>query len=141
MGTKAINKSMTRMQDGTFLKPAAVHGTDCRQISKLLSRVGDKWSMLIIGYLGQGKLRFSDLRRMIGGISQKMLTSSLRNLERDGFVSRTVYPTSPPRVDYELTDLGRELVVPVEGLANWTRANVHRIEAARQAYDVSIGKG
>ena len=89
MGTKAINKSITRMQDGTFLKPAEVHGTDCRQISKLLSRVGDKWSMLIIGYLGRGKSRFSDLRRMIGGISQKMLTSSLRNLERDGFVSRT----------------------------------------------------
>tara|TARA_R110002126_G_scaffold291804_1_gene459453 strand:- start:81151 stop:81471 length:321 start_codon:yes stop_codon:yes gene_type:complete len=102
----------------------------------MLSRIGDKWSMLVVTYLGEGGMRFSELRRGIGNISQKMLTTSLRNLERDGFVKRTVLPTSPPRVDYELTDLGRELLVPVAGLADWTRENVHRIETARKQYDL-----
>lgn len=118
------------------MKPASFHETeDCRAISELLSRVGDKWSMLIVTSLGRGKMRFSDLRRVIGGISQKMLTSSLRNLERDGFVARTVRDTRPPQVDYELTDLGHALLVPVAGLADWTRANQHRIEAARRVFD------
>jgi len=119
------------------LKPAHIAETeDCRQISQMLSRVGDKWSMLVVTYLGEEGMRFSELRRGIGNISQKMLTTSLRNLERDGFVKRTVLPTSPPRVDYELTDLGRELLVPVAGLADWTRENVHRIETARKEYDL-----
>ncbi len=118
------------------MKPGRIHETeDCRAISELLSRVGDKWSMLIVTGLGRGKMRFSDLRRMIGGISQKMLTSSLRNLERDGFVARTVRDTRPPQVDYELTELGHALLVPVAGLADWTRANQHRIEAARRVFD------
>ena len=82
-------------------------------------------------------LHFSELQRRIGGISQKMLTATLRNLERDGFVSRTVEPTSPPRVSYELTGLGHELLVPVTGLAEWTRANIGRIEAARRTFDRS----
>tara|TARA_R110000751_G_scaffold189187_2_gene295165 strand:+ start:29874 stop:30245 length:372 start_codon:yes stop_codon:yes gene_type:complete len=119
------------------LKPAHIAETeDCQQISQMLSRIGDKWSMLVVTYLGEGGMRFSELRRGIGNISQKMLTTSLRNLERDGFVKRTVLPTSPPRVDYELTDLGRELLVPVAGLADWTRENVHRIETARKQYDL-----
>ena len=119
------------------MKPAHIAETeDCRQISQMLSRVGDKWSMLVVTYLGEEGMRFSELRRGIGNISQKMLTTSLRNLERDGFVKRTVLPTSPPRVDYELTDLGRELLVPVAGLADWTRENVHRIETARKEYDL-----
>lgn len=119
------------------MKPAHIAETeDCRQISQILSRVGDKWSMLVVTYLGEEGMRFSELRRGIGNISQKMLTTSLRNLERDGFVKRTVLPTSPPRVDYELTDLGRELLVPVAGLADWTRENVHRIETARKEYDL-----
>lgn len=118
------------------MKPDHGHGTDdCREISALLSRVGDKWSVLIITRLGDSRLRFSELRRRIGGISQKMLTTSLRNLERDGFVARTVLPTSPPRVDYELTELGRELLVPVAGLVDWTRANMHRIDASRRVFD------
>lgn len=118
------------------MKPS--HGPeteDCRHISEMLSRVGDKWSVLVVSYLGAGRLRFSELSRRIGGISQKMLTTTLRNLERDGFVTRTVTPTSPPRVDYELTDLGRDLLVPVAGLADWTRANRQRIEAARLRFD------
>lgn len=119
------------------MKPAHIAETeDCQQISQMLSRVGDKWSMLVVTCLGEEGMRFSELRRGIGNISQKMLTTSLRNLERDGFVKRTVLPTSPPRVDYELTDLGRELLVPVAGLADWTRENVHRIETARKEYDL-----
>ena len=119
------------------MKPAHIAETeDCQQISQMLSRIGDKWSRLVVTYLGEGGMRFSELRRGIGNISQKMLTTSLRNLERDGFVKRTVLPTSPPRVDYELTDLGRELLVPVAGLADWTRENVHRIETARKQYDL-----
>ena len=118
------------------MKPANPHETeDCRHISELLSRIGDKWSVLVVSYLGQGTMRFSELRRRIGGISQKMLTVTLRNLERDGFVIRTIRPTSPPAVDYQLTDLGRELVVPVQGLAEWARANTHHIEAARERFD------
>lgn len=104
-------------------------------ISAMLSRVGDKWTVLVVTFLGAKPMRFSELRQQIGGISQKMLTHTLRNLERDGFVKRTVTPSRPPRVDYELTDLGRDLLIPVEGLANWTRANIGRIEAARAEYD------
>lgn len=110
------------------------HG-DCRAISEVLSRIGDKWSVLVVELLGRGPTRFNELRRTIGGISQKMLTTTLRQLERDGMVTRTVYPTIPPRVDYELTDLGRELLVPVRGLSVWARQNMHRIDAARRLFD------
>lgn len=109
---------------------------DCRMISEMLSRIGDKWTVLVVTYLGNGSMRFSELRRKIGGISQKMLTVTLRNLERDGLLTRTIYPTSPPAVEYELTDLGRELLVPVEQLAGWTRLNMHRIQDARTRFDV-----
>lgn len=110
------------------------HG-DCRAISEVLSRIGDKWTVLVVEFLGAGPMRFNELRRRIGNISQKMLTTTLRNLERDGFVTRTVFPTIPPRVDYELTDLGRELREPVKALGNWARANMGRIEAARDRFD------
>ena len=86
---------------------------DCRTVSEILSRVGDKWSVLVVMKLSQGPQRFSELRDKIGGISQKMLTATLRGLERDGLLTRTIFPTNPPRVDYELTDLGRDLTVPV----------------------------
>lgn len=118
------------------MKPSHGHDTeDCRHISEMLSRVGDKWTVLVVTYLGAGEQRFSELGRRVGGISQKMLTTTLRNLERDGFVSRRVEPTSPPRVSYTLTDLGHELLVPVAGLADWTRTNIARIEAARARFD------
>ncbi len=113
-----------------------VTGT-CRTVSDMLSRIGDKWSMLVITYLGEKPMRFNELRRDIGNISQKMLTSTLRNLERDGLVLRTVTPTSPPRVDYELTPLGRDLLVPVEALAEWTIGNISRILASREDFDKS----
>ncbi|MGZ9810635.1 winged helix-turn-helix transcriptional regulator [Pseudoroseicyclus sp. H15] len=107
----------------------------CLRISALLSRVGDKWVILVIRALDGETKRFNALRREIGDISQKMLSSTLRNLERDGFVRRTVTPVTPPMVEYQLTDLGQELLCPVQALASWTATNADRIEAARLAYD------
>ena len=109
--------------------------SDCRSVGEILSRVGDKWSVLVVTLLGDGSMRFSELRRLIGGISQKMLTTTLRGLERDGFVTRTVTPTIPPRVDYELTALGRDLLVPVKALGEWAKRNQPRVEKARTRYD------
>ncbi len=106
----------------------------CEQISALLSRVGDKWTVLVVGVLGKGPMRFNALRRAVGDISQKMLSTTLRNLERDGFVTRTVTPTTPPQVEYALTDLGTGLLEPVRALAAWTLGNADRIEAARRDY-------
>jgi DNA-binding HxlR family transcriptional regulator len=107
----------------------------CTRISELLARVGDKWTLLVVRALGERPLRFNALRREVGEISQKMLASTLRNLERDGFVSRTVTPTQPPQVEYALTTMGRDLQGPVAALAQWTLANAQMIEAARTAYD------
>jgi DNA-binding HxlR family transcriptional regulator len=121
------------------LKPGHPHATeDCRAVSEILQRIGDKWSLLVVRRLGHGPLRFNELRAAVGGISQKMLTVTLRTLERDGFVTRTVFPTIPPRVDYELTDLGRELEIPVKGLAEWAIANTGRINEARRRFDSSL---
>lgn len=112
------------------------HNTeDCRAVSEILQRIGDKWTVLVVGKLGDGPLRFNELRAAVGGISQKMLTTTLRGLERDGFVTRTVFPTIPPRVDYELTDLGRELLVPVAALGEWARKNTDRVKLAREKFD------
>ncbi|MEQ1940255.1 helix-turn-helix domain-containing protein [Mesorhizobium sp. CN5-321] len=120
------------------MKPGHPHATeDCRAVSEVLQRIGDKWSLLVVRRLGDGPLRFNELRAAVGGISQKMLTTTLRTLERDGFVTRTVFPTIPPRVDYELTELGRELEVPVKGLAEWAIANMARISEARRRFDTS----
>jgi DNA-binding HxlR family transcriptional regulator len=104
-------------------------------VSEILSRVGDKWTVLVVGLLGSGPMRFSELRRAIDGISQKMLTTTLRTLERDGFCTRTVFPSVPPRVDYELTELGRDLLVPVKALGEWAVANRDRVDAARRRFD------
>ena len=121
------------------MKPGHPHATeDCRAVSGILQRIGDKWSLLVVRRLGDGSMRFNELRAAIGGISQKMLTTTLRSLERDGFVTRTVFPTIPPRVDYELTDLGRELEIPVKGLAEWAIANTGRINEARKRFDSSL---
>jgi len=119
-----------------LLKPGnQIHTEDCRVVSDVLARVGDKWTILVVGYLGAGPMRFSELKRTIGGISQKMLTSTLRGLERDGFVTRTVFPTIPPRVDYELTELGDDLLRPVRALGDWARLNALRIHEARDRFD------
>lgn len=118
------------------MKPRHPHlSEDCRAVSDILQRVGDKWTVLVVGKLGEGPLRFNELRHAVGGISQKMLTTTLRGLERDGFVTRTVFPTIPPRVDYELTALGRELLDPVAALGDWARRNTGRVKAARDRFD------
>lgn len=108
---------------------------DCRAISGVLARIGDKWSVLIVSRLGTRPMRFNELKREIGGISQRMLTLTLRGLERDGLITRTIFPTIPPRVDYELTLLGRSLLEPVTGLSAWALKNIGRIEAARAKFD------
>ena len=111
---------------------------DCRAVSAVLARIGDKWSVLIVSRLGRGPMRFNELRRQIGYISQRMLTLTLRNLERDGLITRTVFPTIPPRVDYELTALGRSLLVPVTALGDWAIRNRNRIEEARAKFDAAL---
>ena len=108
---------------------------DCRAVSSVLARVGDKWSVLIIMLLSDGPRRFNEIKRMVGGISQRMLTLTLRGLERDGLVTRTVFPTIPPRVDYELTDLGRSLQTPVMALGLWAQEHQPDIAAARLRFD------
>ena len=107
----------------------------CRTISDLLSRIGDKWSVLVVSTLGEGSKRFNELRREIPSVSQRMLTLTLRNLERDGLVSRAVTPTIPPRVDYALTELGKSLQGPINALAVWAMDNVGTIHAAQARYD------
>jgi len=112
-----------------------VDHSNCRRVAPILARVGDKWSILTVMNLAGGSKRFSELRRGIDGISQRMLTLTLRGLERDGFVARTVTPSIPPRVDYELTALGRSLCEPVMALGGWAQANLDVIDAARAVFD------
>ena len=111
------------------------HSPVCQTISGLLQRIGDKWSVLVVETLGSGSMRFNELRRAIPSVSQRMLTLTLRNLERDGLVNRTVTPSIPPRVDYELTDLGHSLQKPICGLVSWSMDNVGAIHDAQARYD------
>ena len=106
----------------------------CEHISRMLARISDKWTMLVVRVLGQGPCRFNALRREVGEISQKVLASTLRDLEENGFVSRTVTPVTPPQVEYALTDLGRDFLNPVQALAEWVLVNSPRMETARAAY-------
>jgi DNA-binding HxlR family transcriptional regulator len=108
---------------------------DCRALSSILARVGDKWTVLIVVLLGDGPKRFNEIKRMVGGISQRMLTFTLRGLERDGLVTRTVFPTTPQRVDYELTTLGSTLWEAVEPLGSWAREHVSEILRSRIRFD------
>ena len=121
------NRKVTAMKDP--------HNPVCQTISSLLQRIGDKWSVLVVSTLGAGSKRFSELRREIPSVSQRMLTLTLRNLERDGLVSRTVTPSIPPRVDYELTALGRSLEGPIGQLRQWALDNVGAIHSAQERYD------
>ncbi len=114
-------------------KPVFMHS--CVAVREVLNRVGDKWSVLIVSLLADGSMRFSELRRAIEGISQRMLTLTLKGLERDGLVTRTVVPSVPPRVDYALTDLGRTLRKPIQFLARWAQDNRAEIQQARNRYD------
>lgn len=108
---------------------------DCRAVSEVLSRVGDKWTVLVVTTLGDGPKRFNELRKALGSISQRMLTLTVRALERDGLVTRTAVATIPPRVTYELTKLGRSLLDPVSGLGLWARKNRGAIAEARRRFD------
>jgi DNA-binding HxlR family transcriptional regulator len=113
----------------------------CIAVREVLNRVGDKWSVFIVSLLGDGPKRFSELRRTIEGISQRMLTLTLRGLERDGLVTRTVYPTIPPRVEYQLTELGRTLRKPIQSLAKWAQENRERIQQSRNRFDARSPAG
>ena len=125
-----------RKQEGTSVLPGNLHvPEDCRAVSEVLSRVGDKWTILVVSELGHGRKRFNEIRRALGSISQRMLTLTLRGLERDGLVTRTIFPTIPPRVDYELTDLGRGLQQPVMALGLWAKEHQAQIAAARTRFD------
>jgi DNA-binding HxlR family transcriptional regulator len=109
---------------------------DC-EVRQILDRIADKWSLLIIALLDDGSMRFTELKRMIDGVSQRMLTVTLRQLERDGLVLRTVHPVVPPRVDYELTELGRTLHQTVQALVQWTELHQTDIVAARERFDAA----
>src|SRR5882724_1834326 len=125
-------------QEGTALIPSNLEvAEDCRAVSEVLARVGDKWTVLVVSALGEGPKRFNELRRALGSISQRMLTLTLRGLERDGLVTRTAFPTIPPRVDYELTRLGHSLLEPVSGIGLWARKNRAGIQDARRRFDAA----
>jgi len=131
-----------RKQEGTNVILSNLHvAEDCRAVSEVLSRVGDKWTILVVSELGHGPRRFNEIRRALGSISQRMLTLTLRALERDGLVTRNVFPTIPPRVDYELTKLGRSLLEPVSGIGLWARQNRQAIQDARHRFDASAANG
>jgi DNA-binding HxlR family transcriptional regulator len=125
-------------QERTAVLPSNLHvPEDCRAVSEVLDRVGDKWSVLVVAMLGNGPMRFNALRRAIASISQRMLTLTLRGLERDGLVTRKLFPVIPPRVDYELTDLGFSLLTPVNALGTWARENRQKIQQARMQFDAA----
>ena len=112
---------------------------NCHAMSDVLNRIGDKWSVMVVGMLGRsGTLRFNELKRMINGVSQRMLTLTLRNLERDGLVTRKIYPEVPPRVEYGLTELGKTLEVPISKLWDWSAENYGSIVDARAIYDARV---
>jgi len=125
------------MGEGTFesVRHTNVRDTQSCEIRDLLDRLAGKWSLLVIELLGSGSRRFTELHREIDEISQRMLTLTLRHLERDGLLTRTVHPVVPPRVDYELTELGRSLLTAIEGLVSWTRGHRDEITSARSTYD------
>lgn len=116
-------------------RPFDHRSEQCMRVSEVLARVGDKWSILVVGTLGDGPRRFSELKREVEGISQRMLTLTVRGLERDGLITRTVTPSIPPRVDYALNELGRSLLEPVRALGEWAIANRATVDAARHAFD------
>jgi DNA-binding HxlR family transcriptional regulator len=121
-----------------ILEPDAETQTECRALAQVLDRVGDKWTVMVVGVLSDGPQRFTTILRTIGGVSHRMLTLTLRALERDGLVTRTIYPTIPPKVEYELTDMGSSLIGPLRVLSSWGRENRPRIEEARARFDAQV---
>lgn len=123
------------------MKPGNNHETaSCRAVADVLSRVGDKWTVYIVRLLANGPMRFNEIRKAVSAISQRMLSLTLRGLERDGLVTRTVTPTIPPRVDYELTELGLTLIEPLNAIGRWAISNRDAVEASRMKFDrVNVG--
>ncbi len=111
---------------------------ECRALSDILVRIGDKWTILVVGALGQGPMRFNAIKHSVNGISQRMLTLTLRGLVRDGLAARTQYPTIPPKVEYALTPRGLSLLQPIVALADWARRHRLEIEASRARYDAGV---
>src|ERR1700686_4975074 len=109
---------------------------DCQKVSRILARASEKWSMLVVMLLRDGPRRFNDIKRNTGGISQQMLTRTLRGLERDGMVTRTIFPTSPPQVEYRLTDLGHSMSEPVLAFGLWVQEHLPEVNAARERFDL-----
>jgi DNA-binding HxlR family transcriptional regulator len=126
---------VTRAATGPDESSAAISEAACSRVGQVLARIGDRWTMIVINQLGEGPRRFNELRRSIDGVSQRMLTLTLKNLERDGLVSRTVTPSVPPRVDYALTDLGRSMLGPVQALGQWALGRLDEMDEARARYD------
>ena len=121
---------------------ARSHGyEECRASADILARIGDKWTVMVVGVLSQGSMRYSQIFKLMHGVSQRMLTLTLKSLERDGLVTRTVYPTIPPRVDYALTELGQTLIAPLYALGMWAQENRTAIEATRRDFDQRSNHG
>jgi DNA-binding HxlR family transcriptional regulator len=118
----------------TVLMPHPLH-EDCRKVSQILARIGEKWSVLVVMLLRDGPRRFNDIKRKTDGISQQMLTRTLRGLERDGIVTRTIFPTSPPQVEYRLTELGHSMSEPVLTFGRWIQEHLAEIDVARHRFD------
>lgn len=124
---------MAKNPTADTVAPAGAHDdhAQCKALARVLDRIGDKWTIMVVGGLSNGPVRFNALLRMIDGVSHRMLTLTLRGLEQDGLVKRTVYPTVPPKVEYQLTDVGRSLIEPLSALSLWAQKNLPAIEAAR----------
>lgn len=112
--------------------------SDCQAVADVLARVGDKWTVMVVGALSGGAMRYNAIQRRIGGISQRMLTLTLKGLEQDGLVTRTMYPVIPPRVDYELTDLGRSLLGPITILFDWAKIHQGAMHMARAKFREAV---
>ena len=123
----------------TTTAPHPLH-QDCQKVSRILARIGEKWSMLVVMLLRDGPRRFNDIKRNTAGISQQMLTRTLRGLERDGIVTQTIFPTSPPPVEYSLTALGRSMSEPVLAFGEWVRSHLGEFDAERRRFDQNGGK-
>lgn len=121
------------------LEPDEETQSECKALAQVLDRIGDKWTVMVVGVLSVGPQRFNTILRTIGGVSHRMLTLTLRGLERDGLVTRTIYPTIPPKVEYELTELGCSLIAPLRVLSSWGVKNRPAIEAARARFDACSG--
>jgi DNA-binding HxlR family transcriptional regulator len=127
-----------RHPDMIAAPPHPLH-QDCQKVSQILARIGEKWSMLVVMLLQGGPPRFNDIKRNTVGISQQMLTRTLRGVERDGIVTRTIYPTSPPQVEYRLTELGHSMSKPVLAFGEWVREHLSEFDAARRRFDQRTG--